>query len=56
MVVIPLTQYKNVELFDHVEYGFGGRLVKPDQYAVVVWAAQANNCVWGVGQETNFHY
>ena len=30
--VIPLTQYKNVELFDHVEYGFGSRLVKPDQY------------------------
>ena len=40
--VIPLTEYKNGVLFDRVEYGFGGRLVKPDQYVVVVWAAQAH--------------
>ena len=37
--VIPLAEYKNVVLFDRVEYGFGGRLTKPDQYeVVVVWA------------------
>ena len=28
---IPLTEYKNVVLFDRVEYGFGDRVVKPDQ-------------------------
>ena len=32
----PLTEYKNGILFDQVEYGFGGRLAKPDQYVVVV--------------------
>ena len=29
--VIPLTEYKNVVLFDRVEYDFGDRVVKPDQ-------------------------
>ena len=29
--VIPLTEYKNFVLFDRVEYGFGDRVVKPDQ-------------------------
>jgi hypothetical protein len=29
--VIPLTEYNNVVLFERVEYGFGDRVVKPDQ-------------------------
>ena len=40
--VSPLTEYKNVVLFDRVEYGFGDRVVKPDQLVVVVWVEQAH--------------